>query len=72
MLFDFAEYLQNECTAWKVPKCGVISGPYCPALRLNTEIYSVNLRIQSEYRKIRTRNNSLFGHFSRTGGIIDY
>ena len=28
--------------------------------------------IQSEYRKIRTRNNSLFGHFSRTGGIIDY
>ena len=25
----------------------------------------VNLRIQSEYRKIRTRKNSLFGHFSR-------
>ena len=25
----------------------------------------VNLHIQSEYRKIRTRNNSLFGHFSR-------
>ena len=23
-----------------------------------------NLRIQSEYRKIRTRNNSVFGHFS--------
>ena len=26
----------------------------------------VNLRIQSEYRKIRTRNNSVFGHFSRS------
>ena len=25
---------------------------------------TVNLRIQSEYRKIRTRNNSAFGHFS--------
>ena len=25
-----------------------------------------NLRIQSEYRKIRTRNNSVFGHFSRS------
>ena len=37
---------------------GVISGPYFPVFRLNTEIYSVNLRIQSEYRKIRTRNNS--------------
>ena len=24
----------------------------------------VNLRIQSEYRKIRTRNNSVLGHFS--------
>ena len=31
------------------------------------EIYKVNLRIQSEYRKIRTRNNSVFGHFSRSG-----
>ena len=29
--------------------------------------YSVNLRIQSEYRKIRTRKNSVFGHFSRSG-----
>ena len=26
----------------------------------------VNLRIQSEYRKIRTRNNFEFGHFSRS------
>ena len=30
------------------------------------EIYFVNLRIQSEYRKIRTRNKSVFGHFSRS------
>ena len=26
--------------------------------------FIVNLRIQSEYRKIRTRKNSIFGHFS--------
>ena len=51
-------------TAWKVFKYGVISGPYFPVFGLNTEIYSINLRIQSEYRKIRTRNNSVFGHFS--------
>ena len=31
------------------------SGLYFPAFGLNTEIYSVNLRIQSECRKIRTR-----------------
>ena len=35
----------------------------CP----NTELIvnAVNLHIQSECRKIRTRNNSVFGHFSR-------
>ena len=33
---------------------------------LNIEIYSVNLRISSEYRKIPTSKNSGFGHFSRT------
>ena len=30
------------------------------------KIYSANLRIQSEYRKIRTRKNCVFGHFSRS------
>ena len=46
---------------------GVISGLHFPVFGLNTEIYLVNLHIQSEYRKIRTRNNSVFGHFSRSG-----
>ena len=27
-------------TAWKVSKCGVISGPYFPVFGLNTEIIS--------------------------------
>ena len=37
-------------TAWKVSKYGVTSGPYFPIIGLNTEIYGVNLRNQSEYR----------------------
>ena len=37
--------------AWKVSKYGVISGPYFPVFGLN---------IQSECRKIRTRNNSVY------------
>ena len=53
-------------TAWKVSKYGVISGPYFPVFGLNTEVYSVNLHIQSEYRKIWTRKTSIFGHFSRS------
>ena len=43
------------------------SGPCFRVFGLNTQIYSVNLRIQSEYRKIRTRKNSVFGHFSHNG-----
>ena len=50
----------------KVSKPGVFSGPYFPVFGGNTEIYRVNLYIQSEYRKLRTRKNSGFGHFSRT------
>ena len=37
-----------------------------PSFGLNTEIYAVNLRIQSEYGEIRTRKNFVFGHFSRS------
>ena len=54
-------------TAWKVSKYGVFSGPYFPAFGLNTERYSISLRIQSKCGKIRTRKNSVFGHFSRSG-----
>ena len=49
-----------------MPIYGVFSGPYFPVFGLNTEIYGVNLCIQSEYRKTRTRKNSVFGHFSRS------
>ena len=35
-------------------------------VRTELLIYGVNLRIQSEYRKIRTRKTSVFGHFSRS------
>ena len=37
-----------------------------PAFGLNTKSYGVALRIHSEYGKIRTRKNSIFGHFSRS------
>ena len=56
--------LTKTNTAWKVFKYRVFSGPYFPVFGLNTEIYGVNLRIQSKYRKMRTRKNSVFRHFS--------
>ena len=59
-------FIDKVITVWKVSKYRVISGPCFPVFRLNTVIYFVNCRIQSEYRKIRTRNNSIFGHFSHS------
>ena len=41
--------------AWKVSVFWVILVRNFPVFEFNTEIYSVNLRIQSECRKIRTR-----------------
>ena len=35
------------------------------------EIYSVNLRIQSEYRNIPTIKNPVFGHFSRSASEVN-
>ena len=58
-------------TARKVYKYGVFSGPYFPLFGLNTEIYGVNLRIKYEYRKMRTRKNSVFGHFSRSARFAE-
>ena len=51
-------------TVWKVSKYGVFSGPYFLAFGLNAKIYGVNLPIQSEDGKMRTRKNSVFGYFS--------
>ena len=62
--FERKKNIERHYTAWKVSEYGVISGPYFPVFRLNTKIYGVNLRNQSEYRKIRTRQNFVFGHFS--------
>ena len=53
-------------TTWKVSKYGVYFDPHFPEFGLNTEFYSVNLRIQFKYRKTRTRINSVLGYFSRS------
>ena len=63
-------FFLNFSTAWKVPKYGVFSGPYFPVFELNTEIYSVNLRIQSEYKEIRTRKSFVFGTFTKCRRLI--
>ena len=53
-------------------KYGVFSDPHFLAFGLNTERYSVSLRIQSDCGKIRTRKNPAFGHFSRSVSNIEH
>ena len=50
-------------------KYGVFSGPYFLVFGLNTEIYSVNLRIQSGYRKIGPENTPIWTLFTQW---VDY
>ena len=52
LIFFFTNRMRENC-----PRYGVITGPYFPLFVLNTKIHAVNFHIQSEYRKIRTRNN---------------
>ena len=49
--------------ASKVSKFKDFSGPYFPIFELNTDIYSLSLRIQYEYGKILTRKTSNSGTF---------
>ena len=41
----------------------VFSGPYFPVFGLNSDIYEVNLRIHSEYKKIRARQTPYLDTF---------
>ena len=50
----------------KIVQIRSFSGLYFPAFGLNTEISGANLRSQSKNGKIRTQQNSVFGHFSRS------
>ena len=50
-------------TAREMTKYGVFSGPYFPVFGINTEIYEVNLCIQSKYGKIRTRRKPYLNTF---------
>ena len=55
-----------------LPELPVPPNEKCPnteffLVRIFPEKYVVSLRIQSECWKIRTRKNSIFGHFSRSG-----
>ena len=49
----------NSSTAQKMSKYGVISGPYFPVFRLNTEKYGPEI------------THSVFGYFSRSAPVLE-
>ena len=62
-------FIRETFTAWKVSKYGVSSGPY---FRIYFLFPDFLISIRTEYGKIRTRTNSVFGHFSRSDWITSY
>ena len=54
---DFFLYQLKSVRIWS------FSDPFFPAIGVNTEIYSVNHRFQSEYEKKRDQKNFEYGHF---------
>ena len=65
--FSITEFDRVLDTLLQCVKSVQIRSYFWPVFGRNTEIYSVILRIQSDYWKIRTRSNSVFGHLSRSG-----
>ena len=60
----FTESKLHHMHCMKSVRSRSFSGPYFPAFGLNTERYSVSLRIRSKCGKLRTRKNSKYGQFS--------
>ena len=69
------KYYGQDCrfhyTSCKVKSVSIrsFSGPYFPAFGLNSERYTITLRIQSECGKTRTRKTPDMGTFHAINGI---
>ena len=52
--------------------CPIVTGGYhcVKSVQIRSLFWSVFSCIQSEYRKIRNRKNSVFGHFSRSACLV--
>ena len=63
--FCFAKFVK-ECP-WHIAILSKSPVHCMKSVQIRSYFWSVFSCIQSEYRKIRTRNNSVFGHFSCSG-----
>ena len=73
-IYQGRKFCANELIkniAWKMSNCRAFFGPYFSVFELNTKIYVVNLRIKSEYRKMRTRQKSMIEQFSDKSPWLD-
>ena len=57
---------ENKKTQSKTKQNKIKSKRCAKSAQIRSYFWSVFSCIQSEYRKIRTRNNSVFGYFSRS------
>ena len=66
LLFSIFEYVIRFC--WVFTE----RVHYVESVQIWSYFWSVFSCIRTKYRKIRTGNKSIFGHFSRSDGTIDY
>ena len=59
----------KSSTVWKKSKYGIFSGPHFSVCGVNSEIYFVSLRIQSEYGKIWIRKNCIWTLFTQCSPV---
>ena len=62
VICEFDKRIETLSCCVKCVRIESFSGPYFLAFGLKTEIYSANLRIQSECGKMRTRKKHFFKH----------
>ena len=69
-LFKFTE--NNVCiAAWKVSRCGVISGPYFPVLNPNTGKYGPEItRYLDTFHAVFSYLNLLYYHIKKDGSFF--
>ena len=72
--FDLCYQLRNLWVMMNVSTYRRIDCYYhcVKSAQIRSYFWSVFSSIQSEYRKLRTRNNSVFGHFSRSVYILNF
>ena len=70
LFFAYGAFITSNVNHSTLKRFSAYHMQYLKSGQIQSYFWSVFSCIQTEYRKIRTRNNSVFGHFSRSNTIF--